>query len=222
MKNSNSESETINEVSMRNNNSLLEISPSHPSVKTIDCRDFSDDSSDNSDNENESASECNSDSENKKYLKSNKTQIKDCYIENGSEDSSCFGNSTSLSTTFHPATQSNSTISNNVCNSTDSTYRINSTPRITLANKTNLNNILQFSRSSVGGSKYLMNAHLNISPNGDDLMFESRFESGNLAKVIKITPVYYELYLRADLYTNRHTQWFYFRVTNTRKNISYR
>lgn len=83
---------------------------------------------------------------------------------------------------------------------------------------------MQFSRSSVGGSKYLGNVRLNANINGntDDLMFESRFESGNLAKAVKITPVYYELYLRPDLYTNKHTQWFYFRVTNTRKNVPYR
>lgn len=85
-------------------------------------------------------------------------------------------------------------------------------------------NTIQFSRSSVGGSKYLVNAHAN-APATDgttELMFESRFESGNLAKAIKVTPVYYELYLRPDLYTNKHTQWFYFRVTNTRKNLTYR
>lgn len=79
----------------------------------------------------------------------------------------------------------------------------------------------QFSRSSVGGSKYLMNVHPNpLEIN--DLVFESRFESGNLAKAVKITPVYYELYLRYDMYTNRHSQWFYFRVTNTRKGAPYR
>lgn len=79
----------------------------------------------------------------------------------------------------------------------------------------------QFSRSCVGSSKYLMNAHLNVVSD-DDLVFESRFESGNLAKAIKITPVYYELYLRPDLYTNKHTQWFYFRVTNVKKGLTYR
>jgi hypothetical protein len=56
----------------------------------------------------------------------------------------------------------------------------------------------------------------------DELHFESRFESGNLAKAVKITNTYYELYLRTDLYTNRHMQWFYFRVTNTKKHIIYR
>ena len=43
--------------------------------------------------------------------------------------------------------------------------------------------------------------------------FESRFESGNLGKAIRISESYYELYLRPDLYTNRHCQWFYFQVS---------
>ena len=32
----------------------------------------------------------------------------------------------------------------------------------------------------------------------------------------------YELWLRYDLYTNKHTQWFYFRVNNTKKDTPYR
>lgn len=91
------------------------------------------------------------------------------------------------------------------------------------ANKSfeNCSDVTQFSRSCVGSSKYLINAHQNIVSD-DDLVFESRFESGNLAKAIKITPVFYELYLRPDLYTNKHTQWFYFRVINVKKGITYR
>lgn len=82
-------------------------------------------------------------------------------------------------------------------------------------------NLMQFSRSSVGGSRFLMSVHPS-QPDSSELQFESRFESGNLAKVVKITPVYYELYLRSDMFTNRHSQWFYFRVMNTRKGVPYR
>ena len=32
----------------------------------------------------------------------------------------------------------------------------------------------------------------------------------------------YELILRPDLYTRRHTQWYYFRVQNMIANITYR
>ncbi|XP_066142700.1 cytosolic carboxypeptidase 2-like isoform X2 [Euwallacea fornicatus] len=77
-----------------------------------------------------------------------------------------------------------------------------------------------FSRSSVGGSRYLLSS--NLCPEDDSLQFESRFESGNLARAIRISPNYYELHLRSDLYTNRHMQWFYFRVTNMKKNFLYR
>ncbi|XP_061420784.1 cytosolic carboxypeptidase 2-like isoform X1 [Lethenteron reissneri] len=54
---------------------------------------------------------------------------------------------------------------------------------------------------------------------GDDdstLLFESRFESGNLQKAVRVGEWEYELTLRSDLYTDKHTQWFYFRVGNTR------
>lgn len=102
---------------------------------------------------------------------------------------------------------------------------------------------LQFSRSCVGGSTVLpfhtdFPGESTACTNGNDiffvaeasrpkddntdLQFESRFESGNLGKVVKITDTYYQLYLRRDLYTQRHTQWYYFRVSNTRSRITYR
>ncbi|CAI9733681.1 Hypothetical predicted protein [Octopus vulgaris] len=43
-----------------------------------------------------------------------------------------------------------------------------------------------------------------------ELQFESRGDND------------YELYLHCDLYTRSHTQWFYFQVANTRKNVPYR
>ncbi|NXC65012.1 CBPC2 carboxypeptidase, partial [Aleadryas rufinucha] len=60
------------------------------------------------------------------------------------------------------------------------------------------------------------------SPQDTTLLFESRFESGNLQKVIKVGPYEYVLTLRPDLYTAKHTQWFYFRVQNTRQEPLYR
>ncbi|KFO58775.1 Cytosolic carboxypeptidase 2, partial [Corvus brachyrhynchos] len=59
-------------------------------------------------------------------------------------------------------------------------------------------------------------------PQDTTLLFESRFESGNLQKVIKVGPYEYVLTLRPDLYTAKHTQWFYFRVQNTRREPLYR
>ncbi|XP_023167196.2 cytosolic carboxypeptidase Nna1 isoform X3 [Drosophila hydei] len=81
---------------------------------------------------------------------------------------------------------------------------------------------MQFSRSSVGGAKYVSNCHPMSAEEYESLEFESRFESGNLAKAVQITPTYYELYLRPDLYTSRSKQWFYFRVRHTRRNMLYR
>lgn len=83
----------------------------------------------------------------------------------------------------------------------------------------NIISLLQFCRSAVGGSTC---SQAHNGQDTSDLIFESRFESGNLAKVVKITSTYYELSLRSDMYTNRHTQWFYFRIENTKKNVKYR
>jgi len=54
------------------------------------------------------------------------------------------------------------------------------------------------------------------------LVFESRFESGNLRRAVKITDFEYDLYLKNDYGTNGYTQWFYFSVSNTRKDRTYR
>ncbi|XP_052523952.1 LOW QUALITY PROTEIN: cytosolic carboxypeptidase 3 [Tympanuchus pallidicinctus] len=55
------------------------------------------------------------------------------------------------------------------------------------------------------------------------LIFEARFESGNLQKVVKIRNEFeYQLTLRTDLYTSRHVQWFYFQVSNTQAGMPYR
>ena len=54
------------------------------------------------------------------------------------------------------------------------------------------------------------------------LQFESRFESGNLGKVVQVGRWDYELYLRHDLYTKKYTQWYYFRVRNMQAGQTYR
>ena len=52
-------------------------------------------------------------------------------------------------------------------------------------------------------------------PTDQTLMFESRFESGNLAIVSKVSQSEYNLLLQTDTNSRGHTQWFYFRVRNT-------
>jgi hypothetical protein len=57
-------------------------------------------------------------------------------------------------------------------------------------------------------------------PEGDDdktLVFESRFECGNLNMALKLNDNEYNLLLQNDINTNGHTQWFFFRVGNTTK-----
>lgn len=51
-------------------------------------------------------------------------------------------------------------------------------------------------------------------------MFESKFESGNLYLAQKVSDVEYNLLMQNDINTNGHTQWFYYQVKNTRKNLN--
>ncbi|KAM6157898.1 cytosolic carboxypeptidase 2 [Rhynchocyon petersi] len=81
-----------------------------------------------------------------------------------------------------------------------------------------------FTNARVGGKQGLTK-ELAVELQGPDdntLLFESRFESGNLQKAVRVDTYEYELTLRTDLYTSKHTQWFYFRVQNTRKDVTYR
>ena len=53
------------------------------------------------------------------------------------------------------------------------------------------------------------------------LVFESRFESGNLKKAILISDNDYDLYLRSDYNSQGYGQWFYFKVSNTKIKNTY-
>lgn len=55
--------------------------------------------------------------------------------------------------------------------------------------------------------------------NDRTLVFESRFESGNLQLVNKQSDSEYDLVLQNDINSKGHTQWFYFRVTNIKKGM---
>jgi len=52
--------------------------------------------------------------------------------------------------------------------------------------------------------------------NDKTLMFESRFESGNLYLAQKVSDSEYNLLMQNDVNTCGHTQWFFFRVMNTK------
>ncbi|XP_077626812.1 cytosolic carboxypeptidase 3 isoform X2 [Crocuta crocuta] len=77
-----------------------------------------------------------------------------------------------------------------------------------------------FVYSRVGGSRTPLKQPVDNYDN--TLMFEARFESGNLQKVVKVAEYEYQLTVRPDLFTNKHTQWYYFQVTNTQAGIVYR
>ncbi|XP_064602281.1 cytosolic carboxypeptidase 2-like [Liolophura sinensis] len=81
-----------------------------------------------------------------------------------------------------------------------------------------------FVRSCVGGTKngYTTCCVPLMSKEDQTLLFESRFECGNLGKVVQIGEYDYELWLKYDYYTHKHTQWYYFQVNNTRANKLYR
>ncbi|XP_072720075.1 cytosolic carboxypeptidase 2 [Ciconia boyciana] len=81
-----------------------------------------------------------------------------------------------------------------------------------------------FTRARVGGAPGPLSSPAAPleGPQDATLLFESRFESGNLQKAVKVGPYEYVLTLRPDLYTAKHTQWFYFRVQNTRRDPLYR
>merc|ERR1712232_888028 len=59
-------------------------------------------------------------------------------------------------------------------------------------------------------------------PEDTTLIFESRFECGNLRRAVKVYDFEYDLILNPDYNTKTHTQWYCFRVSNTRGNQEYR
>ncbi|XP_010795772.1 cytosolic carboxypeptidase 2 isoform X2 [Notothenia coriiceps] len=80
-----------------------------------------------------------------------------------------------------------------------------------------------FSCSRVGGNRGPIKSATSYDNQTDfTLEFESRFESGNLQKAVQVGVYDYELTLHTDLYTRKHTQWFYFRVRNMKAGVPYR
>ncbi|XP_026168193.1 cytosolic carboxypeptidase 2 isoform X2 [Mastacembelus armatus] len=82
---------------------------------------------------------------------------------------------------------------------------------------------LYFTCSRAGGCRGpIKSATCGINQSDFTLEFESRFESGNLQKAVQVGVYDYELTLRTDMYTRKHTQWFYFRVRNMKAGVTYR
>uniref|UniRef100_A0A8C9ABF9 Cytosolic carboxypeptidase 1 n=1 Tax=Prolemur simus TaxID=1328070 RepID=A0A8C9ABF9_PROSS len=68
----------------------------------------------------------------------------------------------------------------------------------------------------------LDNPNYVIPEEGDILKFNSKFESGNLRKVIQIRKNEYDLILNSDINSNHYHQWFYFEVSGMRPGVAYR
>ncbi|XP_039075745.1 cytosolic carboxypeptidase 1 isoform X2 [Hyaena hyaena] len=68
----------------------------------------------------------------------------------------------------------------------------------------------------------LDNPNFAIPEEGDILKFNSKFESGNLRKVIQIRKNEYDLILNSDINSNHYHQWFYFEVSGMRPGVAYR
>ncbi|XP_032162775.1 cytosolic carboxypeptidase 1 isoform X4 [Mustela erminea] len=68
----------------------------------------------------------------------------------------------------------------------------------------------------------LDNPNYTIPEEGDILKFNSKFESGNLRKVIQIRKNEYDLILNSDINSNHYHQWFYFEVSGMRPGVAYR
>jgi hypothetical protein len=67
--------------------------------------------------------------------------------------------------------------------------------------------------SDYNRSKQPLNEYTLVVPTfADGLIFDSNFESGNLKRVMRVTPTEYQLVLQEDYNTKAHLQWFYFRV----------
>ncbi|XP_062064600.1 cytosolic carboxypeptidase 1 isoform X1 [Lepus europaeus] len=68
----------------------------------------------------------------------------------------------------------------------------------------------------------LDNPNYTVPEEGDILKFNSKFESGNLRKVIQIRKNEYDLILNSDINSNHYHQWFYFEVSGMRPGVAYR
>ncbi|XP_054042786.1 cytosolic carboxypeptidase 1 isoform X1 [Rissa tridactyla] len=68
----------------------------------------------------------------------------------------------------------------------------------------------------------LDNLSFSIPEEADVLKFNSKFESGNLRKVIQIRKNEYDLILNSDINSNHYHQWFYFEVSGMKTGIGYR
>lgn len=74
---------------------------------------------------------------------------------------------------------------------------------------------LQFlNMKQYGQSKVYVQEYTLVIPKDKVLLFDSKFESGNLHKAVKISENEYNLWVDFDTETKGYTQWYYFSVKN--------
>ena len=89
-----------------------------------------------------------------------------------------------------------------------------------------IKNIVNLKKYSESGSKsektyQIPEPYYKLKDNEDTtLLFESRFESGNLLAVTKISDFEYQLIIQNDSNTVGYNQWFFFRVKNIKKGVT--
>jgi len=81
---------------------------------------------------------------------------------------------------------------------------------------------IQYEQELEAKARYRIQELENGEIDRDDktLLFESRFESGNLYLAQKVSDLEYNLMMQNDINTSGHTQWFFFQVKNTRKDMN--
>ena len=96
-----------------------------------------------------------------------------------------------------------------------------------MGNKINLENIVNLKKKSPikdfskTDEKEPSPYYIPINNNDTTLVFESRFECGNLLAVSKKSENEYILVVQDDTNTTGYNQWFFFKISNTRANMTY-
>ncbi|EAS07091.3 zinc carboxypeptidase family protein (macronuclear) [Tetrahymena thermophila SB210] len=104
----------------------------------------------------------------------------------------------------------NSNLSN--CNISNSNVNVNENEIVKQSSCNQINSLIISSKPNSD----LYDQQQNLKK--ESLIFSSEFESGNLFTAYQISENNYELILQNDINTKGNTQWFFFKVQNTKKN----
>lgn len=96
---------------------------------------------------------------------------------------------------------------------------------LTKESKINLDNIVNLKKKSsdippLKKNKILKPFYSPTNSTDPTLIFESRFESGNLLASFKVNENSYQMLIQNDTNTSGYSQWFFFRVSNTKKGVN--